>query len=166
MSRSRTVETGSHKFVKKKRSQREFIRRAGTALVSGALGLGGFEQEALAGRPTDGKDYGFYGSRKDRWRNWTHNIDIKPLTVVRPKTLDELKRAVGSAERIRAVGSAHSITGLAPSEDTIIDTTYLESIIGFDLDDELSTVTVLGGMKLQNFSNELASHGYALPSTG
>jgi xylitol oxidase len=52
-------------------------------------------------------------------RNWAGNYEYGARVVHRPRTLDELRRMVAGAERIRALGSRHSFTGIADSDEVV-----------------------------------------------
>jgi xylitol oxidase len=52
-------------------------------------------------------------------RNWAGNYEYLARAVHTPRTLDELRRVIAGAERIRALGSRHSFTGIADSGELV-----------------------------------------------
>ena len=61
------------------------------------------------------------GSAGPVWRNWARTQSATPRVVARPRDLDDLVRTVASTTdrggRLRAVGSGHSFTGAAVTDD-------------------------------------------------
>lgn len=147
-------------------NRREFLKTTitGALVTSVAMSPIAVATPAFADDLAVDKEYGFYGRGKASWRNWSQNVLVTPEAVARPTNLEQLRQVVRSARRVRAVGSGHSITALAPSECTLIHTGYLDGIRDFET--KKRRVSVRGGMKLRAFSNALADLGYALPSTG
>ncbi|MEU5941743.1 D-arabinono-1,4-lactone oxidase [Micromonospora sp. NPDC047548] len=47
------------------------------------------------------------------WRNWAGNVTYAARRFHRPSSLDELRRLVAGAGRVRALGTGHSFTRLA-----------------------------------------------------
>lgn len=106
--------------------------------------------------------YGFW--RKGRWRNWSRNVEMRPKEIIRPTRIEELQEAVLKAERIRAVGSGHSISTIAYTEETLVNTDGLSGIVS--LDSAQGLVTVHGGTKLRDFNEMITQRGFCIPSTG
>jgi xylitol oxidase len=91
-------------------------------------------------------------------RNWAGNIEYRAGRVHRPSTLDELRRLVGSARRIRALGSGHSFTRLVDSPGDLVSLAGLPSTV--DIVDGRATVGA--GMRYGDFVVALDRAGYAL----
>src|SRR4051812_12400410 len=89
-------------------NRRKFLRSAAQGALIGSAPLI-FTRKALAVDTLD--TYGLY--KKGKWRNWSHNVEIQPQAIVKPQSLAEVQAAVGSSSRIRAFGSAHSISSIA-----------------------------------------------------
>ena len=115
---------------------------------------------------TDG-DYGASSSvvaRDGEFCNWTGNIRSRPASMVRPSTLAELQAAVSAAVKVKAVGSGHSFTPCAHTNETMIQTDDLTEILA--VDPVLLRVKVEAGKKLFELNDELAELGLAIPSLG
>lgn len=142
-------------------TRRGFLASSGSTLLTGGAILGGFNplQRALA----DERDnYGFMGGGK--WRNWTGNVRMKPQRIVRPSTLEELQDVVSKSGKIRAVGSGHSISTIAFTDQTLMNTQDLSGIL--HVDKERQTIKIRAGTKLHYFNDLAAKHDLVIPSTG
>jgi hypothetical protein len=146
-------------------NRRDFLKTS-----AGALAVGGAvvtEQHPLntliaPARADERDDYGFW--KKGRWRNWSHNVEMKPKHIIRPTRLEELQEAVLKSKSLRAVGSGHSISSIAYTEETLVNTEALAGIVS--IDKARGIVRVRGGMKLRDFNEAIAQLGFCLPSTG
>ena len=63
-------------------------------------------------------------------RNWAGNYEYRARTVHRPASLEELQEIVARAPRIRALGSRHSFTDIADSDELVA----LDGLPGDDRD--------------------------------
>ena len=102
------------------------------------------------------------------WSNWSGSVRSRPREVVMPQSVDELARLVGryghEGRQMRAVGSGHSFTPLAQTDDVLIS---LDGVQGIEsIDKERGTATVLGGTRLRNLGNALLEHGLAQENLG
>jgi FAD-linked oxidoreductase len=100
------------------------------------------------------------------WSNWAGNQSCAPAAVARPRDVDEVARAVAAAaargQRVKAVGSGHSFTGVALTDGLLVDLADLQRPVTVDGD----LVTVPGGMPLHRLNDVLAQHGRALSNLG
>lgn len=102
------------------------------------------------------------------WRNWARNQQSAPISVERPATEEELvgivRRAAASGERVKAVGSGHSFTGVAFTDGRLIALDTYSRIVSSD--PSKSTVTVQAGIPLHRLNAELDVRGLALENLG
>ena len=102
------------------------------------------------------------------WRNWARNQQSAPISVERPATEDQLvdvvRRAATSGQRVKAVGSGHSFTGVALTDGRLIALDKYSRIVNSD--PGKSTVTVQAGMPLHRLNVELHVRGLALENLG
>ncbi|HEX8997675.1 MAG TPA: D-arabinono-1,4-lactone oxidase [Ktedonobacterales bacterium] len=103
-----------------------------------------------------------------RWRNWSGSVSCAPREVIAPSSVAELARVVGelarSGRRARIVGSGHSFTPLAQTDDTLLSMGGLSGITEFDA--ERGLITVLGGTPLKYLGDELLKRGVAQENLG
>src|SRR6185312_3408525 len=90
-------------------------------------------------------------------RNWAGNYEYRARVVHTPRSLDELRRVVAGAERIRAVGSRHSFTGIADS-DEVVSVAELAGEVTFGD----GAVEVPAGMRYGDLAGALNARGLAL----
>ncbi|SCL57555.1 L-gulonolactone oxidase [Micromonospora citrea] len=102
------------------------------------------------------------------WSNWAGNQRATATATVRPTSLADVTEAVRAAaaagDRIRAVGSGHSFTGVAVTDGRRMELTALDTGVRVDVDRRL--VTVPAGITLRALNDLLAAHGLALPNLG
>lgn len=107
-------------------------------------------------------------SGRTRWRNWSGSVSCAPRETVAPGSIAELARTVGehgrAGRRLRVVGSGHSFTPLAQTDDTLLRMDGLRGITSFDADRGL--VTVLGGTPLKQLGDALLERGVAQENLG
>jgi len=105
---------------------------------------------------------------RPRWRNWARNQECAPAAVESPSTEEELAASVRAAaeksQRVKAVGSGHSFTGIALSDGRLLRLDNYQRILSVDR--EKLRVTVQGGIKLQELYDSLWDLGLALPNAG
>jgi len=90
-------------------------------------------------------------------RNWAGNYEYGARVVHTPRSLDELRRVVAGAERIRAVGSRHSFTGIADS-DELVSVAELPGDVTFGD----GTVEVPAAVRYGDLAGVLNARGLAL----
>ncbi|SCL55855.1 D-arabinono-1,4-lactone oxidase [Micromonospora peucetia] len=102
------------------------------------------------------------------WSNWAGNQRATATAILRPTSLADVTEAVRAAattgDRIRAVGSGHSFTGVAVTDARRMELTDLDTGVRVDVDRRL--VTVPAGTTLRALNDLLAAHGLALPNLG
>ncbi|WP_069466999.1 FAD-binding protein, partial [Actinacidiphila rubida] len=95
--------------------------------------------------------------------NWAGNLTFSARRVHRPATLEELRRIVAGADRVKALGSGHSFNDVADTDGDLVDVRGLPA--GIDLDSAAGTVRVAAGVRYAELAAELHAHGRALPNT-
>jgi len=102
------------------------------------------------------------------WRNWTGDQRCTPAAVHSPRSLAELREAVGRASQrglaVRAAGSGHSFTEAALTEGAMIRIEALNRVL--DMDSESGLVRVEAGITLSALSAALWDRGLALENLG
>lgn len=101
-----------------------------------------------------------------RWSNWAGNQSAEPAVVERPTTEAELAaivtRAAEQGQRVKAIGSGHSFTGIAVADHVLVDLSRYDRVLGRVGSD----VTVQAGICLADLAVELDRFGLALPNLG
>ncbi len=116
------------------------------------------------------------------WRNDTGNQRIYPLREVTPTTLEQLREAVGEAERagcaVRAVGSGHSWSDVALTDGILVRPHGLTRPLDVQVEllhagvidayrkDGTTLVRVQAGMTIAKLNAHLRSLKLALPNMG
>jgi hypothetical protein len=126
-------------------------------------------------------------TRRRAWRNDTGNQRVYPLRELTPRSLEDLREAVREAERdrltVRAVGSGHSWSDVALTEDILVHPTGLNQTL--DLEEQLlrvpattptgadalegdsvTLVRVQAGIRIAQLNEYLESKKLALPNMG
>ncbi|REK71850.1 D-arabinono-1,4-lactone oxidase [Paenibacillus paeoniae] len=102
------------------------------------------------------------------WSNWSGSVTAKPREVMLPTSIDEVVTAVNQCRRegrrLRVVGSGHSFTAVAASDDLLISLDLLQGIV--KVNPEEGTATVWAGTKLKRLGEELFGHGLAQENLG
>ena len=113
---------------------------------------------------------------RQTWRNCIGNQKAFPLSIFRPTTLSDvisiIKRAENENRKVRAVGSGHSFSDVALTDDFLIDTHGLNRVLA--LDAELLKVSartsplveVECGIRIVDLNEALDRIGLALPNMG
>ncbi|MFK3981509.1 D-arabinono-1,4-lactone oxidase [Micromonospora sp. NPDC050397] len=102
------------------------------------------------------------------WTNWAGNQRATASAVLRPSGVDELAAAVRAAasagRRLKPVGSGHSFTDIARTDDQRVE---LDDLTGRVLvDPARRLVTVPASIGLRDLNGLLAGHGLAMPNLG
>ena len=120
--------------------KREFLKTTGT-LVAGSLlsRVAGVAQSTPAPRT-----------------NWAGNQTYSTANLQSPATVDELRAALRSATRLRALGTCHSFNTIADSEYEQISVAHLD---GIELDEKARTVTLGGGVTYSQLAPWLDERG-------
>lgn len=102
------------------------------------------------------------------WSNWAGNQTARPAAVARPHDLDDLVAVVTGAakrgQRVKAVGSGHSFTGVALTDGVLLDLGALAETC--TVNEATGLATVPGGLPLHRLNDVLAQHGRALSNLG
>lgn len=108
------------------------------------------------------------GSRGRSWSNWSGHQSCRPRDLVKVSGLGELAEVVGRAgtegRQVTTVGSGHSFTPAALSDDLLLDITRLAGVISVDRESGL--VEVGAGTILADLNRELDRLGLAMPNLG
>lgn len=108
------------------------------------------------------------GSGGRSWSNWSGLQICRPRDLVRVSGVGELAEVVGRAasegRQITTVGSGHSFTATALSDDLLLDISAVAGVISADRDSGL--VEVGAGTILADLNRELDRLGLALPNLG
>jgi xylitol oxidase len=94
-------------------------------------------------------------------RNWAGNRAYSTDVVVCPRTLDEVRAAVISAENARAIGARHSFSDVGDTTGTLISTEHLTHVDG---PDDRGRVEVGAGLRYGVLAAALSERGRALPN--
>ncbi|MFI7427460.1 FAD-binding protein [Micromonospora sp. NPDC049836] len=93
-------------------------------------------------------------------RNWAGNVRYRAARRHRPTSVDELRRLVAGAERVRAVGTGHAFNRIGDTTGDLISVTGLPPAVALDRD--RGTVTVTAGLRYGDVATRLHADGYAL----
>ena len=106
--------------------------------------------------------------KRQSWRNWAGNLHASPIEIFRPTTEDEIvalvEQAANRGLQIKAFGAKHSFSGIAVSDDYVLDLTNYDQIV--EVDSVNGYVTVQSGKKLSHLSEELFTYGFAMEDMG
>jgi L-gulonolactone oxidase len=114
-----------------------------------------------------------YDARKlqsggESWSNWSGHQRCEPRDFIRPRGVGELSEVVGRAgsqgRQVTTVGSGHSFTPAALSDDLLLDISGISGVISADRGSGL--VEVAAGTILADLNRELDRVGLALPNLG
>ncbi|MPQ96592.1 FAD-binding protein [Modestobacter sp. I12A-02628] len=94
--------------------------------------------------------------------NWAGTITFATTRVHRPASVDELRRIVAGARRVRALGTAHSFSPVADTTGELVLLDALPPVV--DIDTDARTATVAAGMSYAQVAPELHRAGWALGS--
>ncbi len=102
------------------------------------------------------------------WTNWAGNQSAEAVRMEQPRAADDLAAIVGAAaarrQRVKAVGSGHSFSGVARPEEVVVDLSNLDDLLSADRD--TGVVVVGAGTSLHRLNDLLAGLGLALTNLG
>lgn len=98
------------------------------------------------------------------WQNWAGNIRFSPNEIAQPRNTQEVVDLVKTGRKIRCIGTGHSWSELAPTDDILMATDSLNRILS--IDKVANTATIQAGAKLENLNIELWEQGYSLSNLG
>jgi alditol oxidase len=91
--------------------------------------------------------------------NWAGNYRYRAGTLHRPSTLEQVQEVVAAAPRVRVLGSRHSFTDLADSDELV----SLESLpADVAVDRDAGTVSFSAGLRYGELAETLEREGLAL----
>ncbi|HEX6223557.1 MAG TPA: D-arabinono-1,4-lactone oxidase [Chryseolinea sp.] len=93
-------------------------------------------------------------------RNWAGNLTYGTASVFEPKSVEEVQEIVKKCTRLRALGTRHCFNKIADSQDNLLSTKNLNSIIS--LNKQEKKVTVGGGMRYGELCKNLHENGLAV----
>jgi xylitol oxidase len=98
-----------------------------------------------------------------REHNWARTCTFTPTRIHRPDSIDEVRRIVAGAARIRALGARHSFNAIADSPGDLVDLAGLPA--EFVIDRDRRTVTVGAAAHYGPLAAYLQAEGLALHNT-
>jgi L-gulonolactone oxidase len=99
--------------------------------------------------------------------NWSRRHQCRPQRYFQPSTEEELQefvRELAGRKRIRVVGAHHSWSAAGCTDEILVNLDRLDQVL--EVDEENSTVTVQGGLRLHRLFEALAARGLALTICG
>lgn len=93
-------------------------------------------------------------------RNWAGNVTFRAPRFAAPTTLDQLAELVRGARSVRAVGSRHTFSALADSDDLMVSVEEMTGAVTVHA--ERGTASVPAGMRYAEAARELDAAGWAL----
>lgn len=97
-------------------------------------------------------------------KNWSGNVLFDPRSVVSPTSVLEIKTALETASKVRAMGSAHSFNLIADCKDLIL--TFDNFPRDIEIDSAKKEVRVAAGVRYGDLAIALNRVGLALPNMG
>lgn len=98
------------------------------------------------------------------WQNWAGNIRFSPNKIVQPTSTQDVVDLVKTGRKIRCIGTGHSWSELAPTDDILMATDGLNKILSIDRDKKQATIQ--SGAKLEHLNVQLWNEGYAFSNLG
>jgi L-gulono-1,4-lactone dehydrogenase len=104
----------------------------------------------------------------ESWTNWAGNQTHDVVAIEHPSSVDRLTTVVAEAaansERVKAVGSGHSFTGIGLTDGRCLVLDQLDRVLDIDVSSGL--VSVQAGITLATLNDALADAGLAFPNLG
>ncbi|MCF8276797.1 MAG: FAD-binding protein [Flavobacteriales bacterium] len=98
------------------------------------------------------------------WQNWAGNVKFTPNEVAYPESTEDVVQLVKTGRKIRCIGTGHSWSELAPTEDILMATDGLNQVLSVDTVTNLATIQA--GAKLEHLNLILWAKGYAFSNLG
>jgi xylitol oxidase len=95
-------------------------------------------------------------------RNWAGNQDYGAARIHYPESVAEVRRIVGGAAKVRALGARHSFSAIAATLGDLLALDQLDRVL--EIDTERRTATVEAGIRYAALGPALESAGLALPN--
>jgi xylitol oxidase len=96
--------------------------------------------------------------------NWAGNVTFMAQVRRRPASLAEVQQVVARADRVRAIGSAHSFSSIADTAGDLVSLAGLPPTL--EVDAERSQVEVAAGVRYGELGRALEEQAFALPNLG
>jgi xylitol oxidase len=96
--------------------------------------------------------------------NWAGNVTFGAAAVHRPGSVDEVRRIVSRAERVRPLGTAHSFNRIADTDGEQVSVAGLPPVV--EIDSVGRSVRVAAGMRYGEVAVRLQEAGFALHNLG
>lgn len=97
-------------------------------------------------------------------RNWAGNVAFTAARLTRPRSVEELCDVVASARRVRALGTGHSFSPVADSDDVLVTVADLPRVV--DVDPVAATARVSAGLRWGEIAPALHEAGLAVHTLG
>lgn len=99
-----------------------------------------------------------------RQHNWSDTYTYRAARIHHPRSVDEIRRLVGLATKLRAVATRHTFNGIADTTGDLIDLSELR----FDpvVNPERKIATVAAGTTYGELATALHARGFALHNLG
>lgn len=106
---------------------------------------------------------------RKKWTNWSGSVTATPEPIRYPQTIDEVVEIVRNecilgGKYLRVVGSAHSFTPVAASDQVLVSLDGLQGIVSIDV--AQATAVVWAGTKLRLLGELLHESGLAQENLG
>jgi FAD/FMN-containing dehydrogenase len=98
------------------------------------------------------------------WQNWAGNVKFTPNEIAYPETTEDVVQLIRSGRRIRCIGTGHSWSQLAPTDDLLMATDGLNKVLSIDTVTNMATIQA--GAKLEHLNLILWERGYAFSNLG
>lgn len=102
------------------------------------------------------------------WRNWSGSVTATPENIVYPRSIDEIvelvRKCAADGRYMRVVGSGHSFTPVAASNQVLVILDEMQGIASLDAAE--GTAVVWGGTKLKLLGELLHMEGLAQENLG
>lgn len=96
--------------------------------------------------------------------NWAGNVSFRATRHHRPTSVNELQVLVAGSDRLRVLGTGHSFNRIADTTGDLVSVAGLPTTC--DVDGDLRSVTVSGGMRYGELVSPLHQQGWALHNLG
>jgi xylitol oxidase len=91
--------------------------------------------------------------------NWAGNYTYRTDNLLTPGSVDEVRKVVKSAAKLRALGTRHSFNDIADSTAAQVSLKRLDQV---SLDEKARTVTLGAGIRYGDLATQIDKRGYAV----